>query len=166
MRLFSKSLAIGLPASRVGFRKDRSCPSISDRLDPPTFPTLCKDITLVMRLFSKSLAIGLPASRIDAYLRRPDSVRVYWTTLNRLCVDWLRQKLRNSKKTIGCEVKVWLGFKVWVPLVVNKLSLHNIFKIGVLGLEPTGRINLGNQSQPYAPLVGAQWLIMNTELKK
>ena len=34
-----------------------------------------------MRLFSKSLAIGLPASRVDAYLRRPDSVRVYWTTL-------------------------------------------------------------------------------------
>ncbi|XP_068721867.1 TNF receptor-associated factor 5-like [Montipora capricornis] len=28
-----------------------------------------------MRLFSKSLAIGLPASRVDAYLRRPDSVR-------------------------------------------------------------------------------------------
>ena len=35
-----------------------------------------------MRLFSKSLAIGLPASRVDAYLRRPDSVRVYWTTLS------------------------------------------------------------------------------------
>ena len=41
MRLFSKSLAIGLPASRVGARKDGSCPSVSDRLDPPTFPTLC-----------------------------------------------------------------------------------------------------------------------------
>ena len=64
MRLFSKSLAIGLPASRVGVRKDGSCPSVSDRLDPPTFPTLCKDITLVMRLFSMSLAIGLPASRV------------------------------------------------------------------------------------------------------
>ena len=37
-----------------------------------------------MRLFSKSLAIGLPASRVDAYLRRPDSVRVYWTTLQNL----------------------------------------------------------------------------------
>ena len=80
MRLFSKSLAIGLPASRVGVRKDGSCPSVSDRLDPSTFPTLCKDITLVMRLFSKSLAIGLPASRVGAYLRRSDSVRVYWTT--------------------------------------------------------------------------------------
>ena len=64
MRLFSKSLAIRLPASRVGVRKDGSCPAVSDRLDPPTFPTLCKDITLVMRLFSKSLAIGLPASRV------------------------------------------------------------------------------------------------------
>ena len=64
MRLFSMSLAIGLPASRVGVRKDGSCQSVSDRLDPPTFPTLCKDITLVMRLFSKSLAIGLPASRV------------------------------------------------------------------------------------------------------
>ena len=64
MRLFSMSLAIGLPASRVGVRKDGSCQSVSDRLDPPTFPTLCKDVTLVMRLFSKSLAIGLPASRV------------------------------------------------------------------------------------------------------
>ena len=53
MRLLCKSLAIGLPASRVGVRKDGSCPSVSDRLDPPTFPALCKDITLVMRLFSK-----------------------------------------------------------------------------------------------------------------
>ena len=81
MRLFSKSLAIGLPASQVGIRKDGSCPSVSDRLDPSAFPTLCKDITLVIiRLFSKSLAIGLPASRVGAYLRRSDSVRVYWTT--------------------------------------------------------------------------------------
>ena len=80
MRLFSKSLAIGLPASRVAVRKDGSCPSVSDRLDPPTFPTLSKDITLVMRWFSKSLAIGLSASRVGAYLRRSDSVRVYWTT--------------------------------------------------------------------------------------
>ena len=64
MRLFSKSLAIGLPASRVGIRKDGSCPSVSDRLNPPTFPTLSKDITLVMQLFSKSLAIGLPATRV------------------------------------------------------------------------------------------------------
>ena len=78
---FSMSLAIGLPASRVGVRKDGSCPSVSDRLDPPTFRTLSKDITLVMRLFSKSLAIGLPASRVGAYLRRSDSVRVYWTTV-------------------------------------------------------------------------------------
>ena len=81
MCLLSKSLAIGLPASRVGVRKDGSCPSVSDRLDPPTFPTLSKDITLVMSLFSKSVAIGLPASRVGAYLRRFDSVRVYWTTL-------------------------------------------------------------------------------------
>ena len=81
LRLFSKSLAIGLPACRVGVRKDGSGPSVSEGLDPPTFPTLCKDITLVMRLFSNSLAIGLPASRVGAYLRRSDSVRVYWTTL-------------------------------------------------------------------------------------
>ena len=43
---------------------DGSGRSVSDRLDPPTFPTLCKDITPVMRLFYKSLAIGLPASRV------------------------------------------------------------------------------------------------------
>ena len=35
---------------------DGSGPSVSDRLDSPTFPTLCKGITLVMRMFSKSLA--------------------------------------------------------------------------------------------------------------
>ena len=58
MRLFSKSLAIELPASRTSVLKDRCCPSVSDRLDPPTFPTLYKDITLVVRFFSKSLAIG------------------------------------------------------------------------------------------------------------
>ena len=90
MRLFSKSLAIRLPASRVGVRKDGSCPSVPDRLDPPTFLTLCKDITLVIRLFSKSLAIGLPASRVDAYLRRPGSVRVYWTTLYELMRSTLK----------------------------------------------------------------------------
>ena len=44
---------------------DRSCPSVSDRLDPPTFHTLCKDIILLMCLFSKSLAIGLPASGVS-----------------------------------------------------------------------------------------------------
>ena len=53
-----------------------------------TFPTLCKDITLVMPLFSKSLAIGLPASRVNAYLRRPDSVGVYWTTLKLRRLDY------------------------------------------------------------------------------
>ena len=31
---------------------DRSCPSVSDRLDPPTFHTVCKDIILLMCLFS------------------------------------------------------------------------------------------------------------------
>ena len=67
MRLFSKSLAIGLPASRVGVRKGGSCPSVCDRLDPPTFPTLYKGITLVMHLFSKCLAIGLPASRVSLH---------------------------------------------------------------------------------------------------
>ena len=55
---------MGPPASWVAVRKDGSCPSLSDRLDPPTFPSLCKDITLFMSLFSKSLAIGLPASRV------------------------------------------------------------------------------------------------------
>ena len=79
-RFFSKSLAIRLPASRVGVRKDVWCPPVSDRLDPQTFPSLCKDITLVMRFFCKSLAIGLAASRVGAYLRRSDSVWVYWTS--------------------------------------------------------------------------------------
>ena len=50
-----------------------------------------------MDLFSKSLAIGLPASRVDAYLRRPDSVRVYWTTLRR------KYSYVGSAKIIGAS---------------------------------------------------------------
>ena len=97
LSFFFKSLAIGLPASRVGVRKDGSCPSVSDRLDPPTFPTLCKDITLVMRLFSKSLAIGHLASRVGAYLRRSDSVRVYWTTLVWTSLNGKKKCIKNLK---------------------------------------------------------------------
>ena len=69
MGLFSKSLAIGSPASRVGVCKDGSFPSVPDQLDPPTFVTLCEDIILLMHLFSKSLTIGLAAGRVGAYLR-------------------------------------------------------------------------------------------------
>ena len=63
--------------------KDSFCllPLVFERLYKRLLLSLCHDITLIMRLFSKSLAIGLPASRVDAYLRRSDSVRVYWTTL-------------------------------------------------------------------------------------
>ena len=70
---FSKSLAIGLPLSRTDTKRDGSCPSVSDGVDPPTFYTLCKHF--------KSLAIGLPVSRTVAYPRRSDSVRVYWTCM-------------------------------------------------------------------------------------
>ena len=102
MRFFSKSLAMGLPARWVGVRKDGWCPSVSHRLDPPTFPTLCKDITLVMRFFSKSLAIGLPASRVGVYLRRSDSVWVYWTTLK---IPGYFFKMRKKILIITCLLK-------------------------------------------------------------
>ena len=36
------SLAIGLPLSRTDTKRDGSCPSVSDGVDPPTFYTLCK----------------------------------------------------------------------------------------------------------------------------
>ena len=45
------------------FIADGACPSVSHWLDPPTFPTLCKDNILLMRLFCKFLAIGLPTRR-------------------------------------------------------------------------------------------------------
>ena len=35
-------LAIGLPLSRTDTKRDGSCPSVSDGVDPPTFYTLCK----------------------------------------------------------------------------------------------------------------------------
>ena len=46
--------------------------------DPRSSAIVCDH----METSLKSLAIGLPASRVGAYLRRSDSVRVYWTTLN------------------------------------------------------------------------------------
>ena len=55
---FSRSLAVRLPASRLGVDKDGSCPSVSDRLDPSIFLILCKDITLFMRLFFLSLSLS------------------------------------------------------------------------------------------------------------
>ena len=39
---FSKSLAIGLPLSRTDTKRDGSCPSVSNGVDPQTFYTLCK----------------------------------------------------------------------------------------------------------------------------
>ena len=39
---FSKSLAIGLPLSRTDTKRDGSCPSVSNAVDPPTFYTLCE----------------------------------------------------------------------------------------------------------------------------
>ena len=39
---FSKSLAIGLSLSRTDTKRDGSCPSVSDGVDPPTFYILCK----------------------------------------------------------------------------------------------------------------------------
>ena len=56
MRLFSKSLAIGFPASLVGADKDGSSPSVPDRLHPPTFPTLCKYTTLLNAFVFSSLS--------------------------------------------------------------------------------------------------------------
>ena len=47
---FSKSLAIGLPLSRTDTKRDGSCPSVSDVVDPPTFYTLCKRFSVFLSL--------------------------------------------------------------------------------------------------------------------
>ena len=64
---FSRSLAVRLPASRLGVDKDESCPSVSDRFDPPIFLPSAKTLLYSCVCFSKSLAIGLPASRVGAH---------------------------------------------------------------------------------------------------
>ena len=43
---FSKSLAIGLPLSQTDTKRDGLCPSVSDGVDPPTFYTLCKRLSV------------------------------------------------------------------------------------------------------------------------
>lgn len=58
---FQKSLKIGVPVSRTETKRNRSCASMSDEVDPLTFYTLCK----LLCVFLKSLAIGLPISRTD-----------------------------------------------------------------------------------------------------
>ena len=42
----TKSLAIGLPLSRTDTNRDGSCPSVSNGVDPPTFYTLCKHLSV------------------------------------------------------------------------------------------------------------------------
>ena len=61
---FSKSFSIGFSASQVSAHKDGLCPFVSDCLDLPTFPTLCKSLVYQCVNFPKSLAIGPPASRV------------------------------------------------------------------------------------------------------
>ena len=46
---FSKCLAIGLPLSRTDTKRDGSCPSVSDGVDPPTFYTFCKRFCVFSR---------------------------------------------------------------------------------------------------------------------
>jgi len=43
---FSKSLAIGLPLNRTDTKRDGSCPSVSDGVDPPKFYTLYKHLSV------------------------------------------------------------------------------------------------------------------------
>ena len=47
---FSKSLSIGLPLSRTDTKRDRSCPSVSDVVDLPTFYSLCKRFSIFLSL--------------------------------------------------------------------------------------------------------------------
>ena len=51
---FSKSLAIGLPLSRTDTKRDGSCPSVSNGVDPPTFNTLCKLFNVFFLSLSRS----------------------------------------------------------------------------------------------------------------
>ena len=70
---FSKSLAIGLPLSRTDTERDGSCP-------PCPMESIRQNFTPSVNT-SLSLAIGLTLSRTVVYLRRSDSVRVYWTCM-------------------------------------------------------------------------------------
>lgn len=64
------------------------------------------------------------------------------------------QQRQNSKNRKGSKVNK----------TSNERYIANILKAGVSWLEHAEGINLGNQNQPYALLVGA--LCLNVELKK
>ena len=69
---------------------DGSGPSLSDRLDPPTFPTLCRHYS-VMRLFYKSLAIGLRL--VGSVFAKTNRVHPY-------PIDSIRRLFLPSAKTL------------------------------------------------------------------
>ena len=74
-----------------------------------------------MRLFSKSLAIGLPASRVDAYLRRPDSVRVYWTTLKKVCSNSTASKVYDGTLRVRKFLPKWENDFPWIQFTEGKM---------------------------------------------
>ena len=100
-----------------------------------------------MRLFSKSLAIGLPASRVDAYLRRPDSVRVYWTTLSHPWVIEFTSRLQEdifkhivniitSTSNFGVHTRPGRTNKEQIVEVTSKPKLQQMLRF-CLGNEET-----------------------------
>ena len=76
-------LAIGLPLSRTDTKRDGSCPSVSDGVDPPTFYTLCKR-------FSVFLSLSQSDFRSIGPLRIPDDPTQF-----------------------GCIGDVWVYFPQW-----------------------------------------------------
>ena len=79
---FSKSLAIGLPLSRTDTKRDGSCPSVSNGVDPPTFYTLCKLFNVFFLSLSRSDFRSVEPTQRETGRVRPcpmESIRQHFT---------------------------------------------------------------------------------------
>ena len=79
---FSKSLAIGLPLSRTDKKRDGSCPSVSNEVDPPTFYTLCKLFNVFFLSLSRSDFRSVEPTQRETGRVRPcpmESIRQHFT---------------------------------------------------------------------------------------
>ena len=79
---FSKSLAIGLPLSRTDTKRDGSCPSVSNGVDPPTFYTLCKHFNEFLLSLSRSDFRSVEPTQRETDRVRPcptESIRQHFT---------------------------------------------------------------------------------------
>ena len=103
---------IDYPVSRTDYTTDDSSRIDSNRVDSTTFSTL--PVRLLVWFFLSVSQIDFPVSRIDYttddssrietsrhYLRRIESVWVYWTTLTELWITTMYYKLWSAVWIIG-----------------------------------------------------------------